>query len=370
MKSKGMRNVYCQRGWYYFAKMEKGERVWTNLQTRDPCEAIRKAERLRKRPLIISNNALRRDIEKFIAHKRDLGLRKMKGGYSPRSVKAKAYTLLKFCNWLPPGTSAADVRSEQAEAFHGHLRSAEGLTEHTAIGYMMTLRAFFRWAEETEGLRLDNPVHPVKLPQPGRGSREAWVDAAQRNSLIRNATNDDLRFILHCGFDAGLRRTEIVEARADWFDLKQGFLHVRLAERPPRLREGEKPFITKDGEERTVPLTRPFTKFLKKYLAGRKPLDFALQPEVKHGVADYRYDFRRPFTEYMESQKCAWVTPHVMRHSFASILASMGVSLLKVALWLGDGTRVVEAHYAHLNPADRDIHTLYRRANATSKRTA
>ena len=39
-----------------------------------------------------------------------------------------------------------------------------------------------------------------------------------------------------------------------------------------------------------------------------------------------------------------------MRHTFASLLAIAGVSIFKIAQWLGDDVRVVERHYAHLLP--------------------
>lgn len=47
-----------------------------------------------------------------------------------------------------------------------------------------------------------------------------------------------------------------------------------------------------------------------------------------------------------------------MRHTFASLLVQAGVSVYKVARWMGDGVEVVEAHYGHLSPGDRDINRL------------
>ena len=54
----------------------------------------------------------------------------------------------------------------------------------------------------------------------------------------------------------------------------------------------------------------------------------------------------------MAAQKCVWVTPHVMRHTFASLLASRDGSIYKIAKWLGDGVEVTQKHYAHLLPKD------------------
>ncbi len=67
-----------------------------------------------------------------------------------------------------------------------------------------------------------------------------------------------------------------------------------------------------------------FYKFLQEF-GLHEP--FMIQSDVVQGKGDYRYDFRKPFMEYMESIEFDWVTPHVMRHTFASLLASKGVSL-------------------------------------------
>jgi hypothetical protein len=47
-----------------------------------------------------------------------------------------------------------------------------------------------------------------------------------------------------------------------------------------------------------------------------------------------------------------------MRRSFASNLASAGVSIYKIPQWLGDRVEVVERSYGHLAPADQDINKL------------
>ena len=44
-----------------------------------------------------------------------------------------------------------------------------------------------------------------------------------------------------------------------------------------------------------------------------------------------------------------------MRHSVVSRLASSGVSIYKVAEWMGDDARVVQKHYGHLQPDNGDI---------------
>ncbi|MCC7519885.1 MAG: tyrosine-type recombinase/integrase [Verrucomicrobiae bacterium] len=345
-----MKNVYHRKGGYWYSKMTEGKRIWVNLQTADYAEAIKRALEIQENPLVKSPHTAMDDAHEFVGHKLRMNQ------YSRASATAKLYTLRQFFQWLPERTSAAAVTSKQVAEYYAHLQRT--LSESTAQGYMMTLRSFFQWATEVKRLRVDNPVKSVKLAKWTSKGRQQWCQRSLKNKLIEAAPNDDLRFILFCGFDAGLRRGEISECRRDWFDLKAGLLHVRKAEGPPRLGEGQRPFLPKDRDERTVPLTAPFRKFLRRYLKGRSEYDFALMPGVSYGKAKYRYDFRKPFDDYLKTKACQWVTPHVMRHSFASILASAGVSIFKVAQWLGDDVRVVQRHYAKLAAGDSDIHAL------------
>ena len=91
-------------------------------------------------------------------------------------------------------------------------------------------------------------------------------------------------------------------------------------------------------------------EFLKRW-GLRSP--YVLQPDVVHGSHRYRFDFRRAFFDYMKAQGVPWITPHVMRHSFASICASKGIDIYRIATWLGDDVRVVQRHYAKLRPRRR-----------------
>jgi site-specific recombinase XerD len=342
-----MKNLYLKRGNYWFARQVAGKRSWVNLQTRDLADAIKKSEELFDNPILNTGNLLEDDIKAFVAHKL------AQNRYSRNSATTKVIALNQFADFMPDTATLQAVTAKHADMFYRTLQKR--VAESTAQGYMMTLRSFFRWAVEVKRARLDNPVKVVQLARHDPTGRTKHVDKATKNKLITNATDDDLKFILYCGFESGLRKDEIIEARVDWFDNES--VHVRKAE-GTRLREGELRFRIKDRDERSIPLTAPFREFLKGYLKNKEPIDFALQPKVKHGKARYRYDFRRPFEDYMKAQKYDWVSPHVMRHSFASILATAGISIFKIAAWMGDDVRVVQRNYAHLLPGDKDIHAL------------
>jgi integrase len=63
--------------------------------------------------------------------------------------------------------------------------------------------------------------------------------------------------------------------------------------------------------------------------------------------------------KYIRAQGCDWVTPHTMRHTFASLLVSAGESIYKVAVWLGDEVATVQKHYGHLTPDNHGIEKAF-----------
>jgi integrase len=333
-----MRGIYRRGNVYWMAIQRHGVREFISLETDDPAEAVRKAQLIREAPSLNDSSPLRAEIARFIAYKVRMN------EYTPSSALTKRNKLLLFAKAMPQEACAASVTSRQVQSFYDEARKR--VTDTTALGYMMTLQAFFRWAIEPERIARQNPVKQAKFAKPMGRARQDFCTYELRDQLIAEAPSDDLRFILYCGFHAGLRFQEVVEARPFWFDLSASLLHLR---KTPTMN-------FKDREERTVPLTKEFRAFLKRYGLLRP---FMLQPDVKHGKSLYRYDFRRPFTIYMKKQGCEWVTPHIMRHTFASLLVSAGESIYKVAVWLGDEVSTVQKHYGHLTPDNHGIEKAF-----------
>ena len=76
------------------------------------------------------------------------------------------------------------------------------------------------------------------------------------------------------------------------------------------------------------------------------------------GRSRYRFDFGRRFENYV-ARKNVHMCFHDCRRTFASLHATAGTSLLKIAHWLGDDYETVERHYAHLAPADMEINRAF-----------
>jgi site-specific recombinase XerD len=345
-----IRGIYQRGNIFWFARMEDGRRTQLSLGTGNYSEAVAKAAEILQNPFLEESEPLEKEITAFLDYKQQ------QNEYSPASRESKQYALSEFGKFVRQ-KDIADIKTADVERFYRHLQSR--VSESTSQGYITTIRSFFNRQVDLRRVR-SNPVKGVKLARLDRKSRLLFCSPAQRDKLIKNAPNDEMRFILYCGFHAGMRKNEIIEARPEWFDLERASVHIRATDT----------FRPKDREARTVPLSEAFKQFLKGFmrrrellirrrLAQSKHAPFMLQPFVKKGRAKYRYDFRRPFTKYVKDQGCGWVTPHVMRHTFASLHVSKGTSIFKVSVWMGDDVRVVQQHYAKLSPQDDDFEKAF-----------
>jgi integrase len=339
-----VKGIYLRGNVYWFAKMIAGKRNYVSLETDDLALAIRRSEDLKNNPVLESGDLLVHVVDRYVKHcvkNRE---------WSLSTERSKGYVLKKWAE-VQGHVTPSQIRTETIRAWHSNrLKTVE---ETTAYGNLMTLQGFFNWAKDAERLCSTNPVKPLterkastRIRCPEVAARKDFCSPALTEKLITECQREDLKFILFCGFHAGMRFAEIVEARRFWFDLNAGLLHFRK-------HEGIR---FKDREERTVPLTARFTEFLSGFNWPDSEQGYMLHPEIPFRRKNvYRWDFRLPFRNYMCSQECSWVTPHIMRHTFASLLASAGVSIFKIANWLGDEVRVVERHYAKLIANDLEI---------------
>jgi site-specific recombinase XerD len=85
--------------------------------------------------------------------------------------------------------------------------------------------------------------------------------------------------------------------------------------------------------------------------------EFILHPKTEG--QRYRWDFRRLFNKYMKSKGMTKVTPHTMRHSFITHLATNDVSLAVISAISGDGIKTLETNYMHINPKNKLLSDVF-----------
>jgi integrase len=341
-----MRGLYRQAGsrFWWFRWTQGSKRNAISLKTDDEAVAISKARAILAEGLFhpVGNTS----VETLITQYLRVAQERAKKPLRPEVAKTRGHVLRKYA----VDTQIEFVGQITHSSISGWLDSfkRKGSSLDTIYTYARTLKTFVKYLVGAKLVRADL-LDNLHVPERAATGRKNWLKIDEVTRVIGESKDLTLTFILLCGFHAGLRKNEICNARVGWFDLDAGLLHVQ--------NDPKSGFILKDRENRTIPLTTEFQQFLHGFLANRQAHEYAIVPSKEKGRGSYRVYFRRPFNTHMRrlGLKCSI---HDMRRSFASNLVSHGVSIYKVAKWLGDGIQVVERSYGHLSPADSDIDRL------------
>ena len=136
---------------------------------------------------------------------------------------------------------------------------------------------------------------------------------------------------------AGLRKNEMVHLRWDNLDFNPNAPIIRI--------RATDDFHIKTNEERDVPMHRRIYDALRPHANEEGYVFESGQPsEGKHR---YRFDPRRSLRHALKEAGLGAEDPfQKLRRTFGSLLAQRGVSLFKIAKWMGHGVQVCEKHYA------------------------
>ncbi len=327
-----MKGIYFRkdRGQFWFKRVVDGRRVVVNLETGDYATAVVAASKLSGE---IggggSDSPLSAEIEAFLSHR--LTMNK----YSRMSVATRRYTLNTFAKLMGDITPDQVTGEDLNDYYHSMRKYRKPATVQT---YMNSVKAFFDWLVKHRKLR-KTPFEGMEFEIVDAAVRMRFVEYHDFNRLIEDAPTDELKFIMFCGFHAGMRKNEIVNARPAWFDLQNRQINIL----------SDATFRQKDREaRRSVPMSMPFAEFLIER-PDMMQAGYVIRPnEQCDGL--YRVEIAKGFREYVRSAGFEWVTLHTMRHSYASHMVKAGVDIFLVASYLGDGVAVVQKHYVHLKP--------------------
>jgi len=99
------------------------------------------------------------------------------------------------------------------------------------------------------------------------------------SAVMDRSTARMIGFVVHAGFEGGLRKNEIIEARPNWFFIReQNSMRVSKTDT----------FIPKGKKPRDIPITDVFSHFMREFLADHEGM-WCIAPEVGRGVSKYRY---------------------------------------------------------------------------------
>ena len=277
---------------------------------------------------------------------------------SPRTVDAYRRDLAAFAASLEGpvgGTTSADI-----EAWLASMR-AQGRAAATIARRLAAVRAYLRHLMLI-GAREDNPAAAIVGPRRPR-TVPRTLSAAEAERLVHAATGTTPRAmrdraLAEVLYGAGLRISEALGLSKGGVDLENRVVRV----------------LGKGDKERLVPLGRPATEALRRYLAlGRPHLDRRHRPELFLNARGGPLTRAGAFLVLRRLAERAGlepgrVHPHLLRHSFATHLLEGGADLRSVQEMLGHADVATTERYTHVS--DRHRRDAYFRAHPHARRRA
>lgn len=210
------------------------------------------------------------------------------------------------------------------------------LTTTSIVRKIASLRGFFKWLCANDFCKVDPTL---TLEQPKLPKRLPKVMTVQEMETILNQNLDELHtVILELLYGCGLRVSELANICINDIDIKSKYLQC----------------IGKGSKERIVPLGKKAVNALKKFLPVR---DFSIQKnrvETKHLLVDDngRILTRQDIYTFIHEQGekiHKHISPHTLRHSFATHLLENGADLRIVQELLGHSDVSTTQLYTHVS---------------------
>lgn len=252
-----------------------------------------------------------------------------------------------------------------------HIKDAQtGVTARYAAAtsrtYTAAWSAFFEWAmHREEGEAQDAGREPVLAANPVTRARSWLTVHPTRQRFLTHAEFDRLLEVASVPMKAQYAAVTLCGLRGGEFhNLPPAHVHTTHVHVGPVGSWVPKGYPRVQRGVRDVPVhperLRPLLEHHREEFAGKET--FFVNPRtgkqwIHTAWREQFYRDARAAGLKTGSSKDA-VTPHTMRHTFASWLAQADVQLLKIAQLLGDTVDMVSKYYAHLLPSDLDATVL------------
>jgi integrase/recombinase XerD len=294
---------------------------------------------------------LRRRVRAWLAQLRS------EAGLAPLTCSAYARDLDRFLAWLGPQVDVGALGTAEVVGFLEDERG-RGLAPATLARRLASLRGFFRWWSEQEQLGFDptreltgarRPRPLPKLLAPEQVARLLEAPDTRRPLGCRD------RALLEVLYATGARVSEVAGLRTD--ALVQGGEVVRL--------------FGKRDKQRLVPLGRRAREALGQYLTRVRPQleargsGSALVFLSHRGRALTRDRILRMVQDLAAQLGLPRVTPHVLRHSFATHMLENGADLRSIQELLGHANLGTTQKYTHASV--EHLRNEYRKAHPKAK---
>ena len=265
----------------------------------------------------------------------------MEKGLSPHTVAAYRSDLAQYQGWLQE--RGIELHGSGREAILDHLawRLSAGYQARSTARFLSGLRGFYRFLLR-EGLIEQDPTLQVELPQLGRPLPKSLSEADVEALLAAPDIGEPIGLrdcaMLEVLYACGLRVTELISLTLEQVNLRQGVLRV----------------FGKGSKERLVPLGEEAMVWVARYVRDSRPLLLDGKPsDVLFPSLRGEKMTRQTFWYRIKHQaRVAGISkslsPHTLRHAFATHLLNHGATLRVVQMLLGHSDLSTTQIYTHV----------------------
>ena len=268
----------------------------------------------------------------------------LEDGLSKNTLAAYRRDLKLFCGWLAANGKRLNATAELD--FLSYFSVRHSSTKATSANRRLTVfKRYFRWALRERHIRKDPTLKILPARQAQRSPSnltEAQVEALLFAPDIATALGVRDRTMLELMYASGLRVSELVSLKV---------LNISLSEHVVRV-------IGKGNKERLIPFGEVASQWLKQYLAQIRPAMtagkatddlFVTNRGSKVGTSMSRVMFWMIVKKYaLMVGITSKLSPHTLRHAFATHLLNHGADLRAVQMLLGHADISTTTIYTHV----------------------
>jgi integrase/recombinase XerD len=249
--------------------------------------------------------------------------------FSSETIRGYLGTVERFAKYF--GKTPDRLGPDHIREWQAHLLHERKLAVGTVVNHVAALRFFFRRV-----LKRRLPMDSIPYPKYTHHRTPRVLSPDEVARLIEAAGTLQARVILMALYSTGLRRSELVRLRVEDVDSERMVLHICQG---------------KGGKDRDVPLCPRLLETLREYWRWKKPKTwlFPGQPRAqgKHLTDKMVWHVCHDAAQHAGIRKR--VSPHMLRHSFATHLLEDGADLATIQVLLGHADLEATSIYLHLS---------------------
>ncbi len=274
-------------------------------------------------------------------------------GLSKNTLAAYRADLVALAGWL--GEKGIHLVNATKADLLGYIawRVESGARPRSTARQLSSFRRFFRY-QVREGHLNDDPTAQIQMPKIGRSLPKSLTEQEVEDLLNAPDVSDPLghrdRAMLELLYATGLRVTELINLKLNQINLNQGVLRI----------------VGKGDRERLIPLGEVCQEWILKFIKGPR-LEILLERQTEYLFPTRRGDrmTRQAFWHIIKRYaKKADVekelSPHTLRHAFATHLLNHGADLRVVQMLLGHSDLSTTQIYTHVaRERLKDLHAKH-----------